>query len=74
MKTLQRYCSVLALCSTVVLATGCGLLRDPRDAPWDPRHPNDLLTQLHFEGKDNPTQCGMRLRPDERTARHTTRC
>jgi hypothetical protein len=71
MNTFQRCCSVLVLVS----CTACtGLLRDPRDAPWDPRHPNELLTQLHFEGKDNPTQCGMRLRPEQRTARHTTRC
>ena len=70
MRTLHVCLLVLAAAS----CTACSMLRDPRDAPWDPRHPNDLLTQLHFEGKDNPTQCGMRLRPDERTARHTTRC
>ena len=67
----------LKLCLLVLVAAStaaCTLLRDPRDAPWDPKHPNELLTQLHFQGKDNPTQCGMRLRPEERTPRHTTRC
>ncbi len=67
----------LKLCLPVLLAAStaaCSILRDPRDAPWDPRHPNDLLTQLHFQSQDNPTQCGGQLRPEERTPRHTTRC
>jgi hypothetical protein len=67
----------LRVCLLVLLAAStaaCTLLRDPRDAPWDPRHPNDLLTQLHFQSQDNPTKCGGQLRPEERTPRHTTRC
>ena len=70
MRMLKLCLLVLAAASTAA----CTLLRDPRDAPWDPRDPNQLLTQLHFQGRDNPTQCGAQLRPEERTARHTTRC
>jgi hypothetical protein len=48
MNTLLRCCTVLALASTVVLATGCAgwQPRDPRDAPWDPRPGQTLFDQM----------------------------
>ena len=57
MNTLQRYCSVLAVCSTVALATGCAGWepRDPRDAPWDPKPGVTLFDQMPNWNK----QCGV---------------
>jgi len=51
---------------------GCGILRDRRDAAWDPRH-GTLFDQIpNNEGAAN-RQCGGHLRDHERGSR-SPRC
>ncbi len=41
--------------------TGCAVIRDPRDAPWDPKHPSQMLDQIPaWEGSANRVCCGWR--------------
>ena len=59
MKTLQRICSVLVLCSTVLAATGCATW-DRRDTAYDPK-----INQGHslFDQMPNwQQQCGVTVR------------
>ena len=70
MQTLQRYCSVLLLASSVV---GCAT-HDRRDAPWDPRAPYTLLDVVpNWDGKA-VIQCGHHLRERDRRPGMTDRC
>ena len=63
----------LALLSLVLaLASGCGTIRDRRDAPWDPRPGQSLFDQIPNEdGGANRICCGH-LRVCER--HQTPRC
>lgn len=62
---------VLRLCLLVLLAAStaaCSLLRDPRDAPWDPRAGTGvtLLDQIpNWQGEAGRV-CGGHLSPSER--------
>lgn len=64
---------LLVLVVTAVL-TGCGLLRDRRDAPWDPRPgQGQLIDQIpNNEGAAN-SLCGGHLPESERGSR-SPRC
>jgi hypothetical protein len=72
MKTLQRYCSVLLLASTVA-AAGCAT-HDRRDAPWDPRAPYTLLDVVPNWEHKAVIQCGHHLREKDRRPGMTDRC
>ncbi len=54
---------------------GCGILRDRRDAPWDPRDSSRLFEQIpNNEGQANIT-CGGHLTPEEQVRlKRSPRC
>ena len=55
---------VLAVLVTVSLV-GCGAIRDRRDAPWDPKHPSQMLEQIpNWDGEAN-RRCGGHLTAEE---------
>ena len=57
------------LLAAVVAASlqGCTVLRDPRDAPWDPRHPSQMLHQLPNWDQEGLRRCGGTLYPEDPT-------
>jgi hypothetical protein len=60
MKTLQRYCTALALASIMLAAAGCAgyTPRDHRDAPWDPKPGQTLFDQM----PNWQQQCGVNVK------------
>jgi hypothetical protein len=56
----------LAIFLAVISLTGCAAVweevkRDPRDAPWDPKQPNEMFTQIPaWRGAANEVCCGWR--------------
>lgn len=69
---LTRAIVLASLLAVAVQSAGCGILRDRRDAPWDPRG-GALFDQIaNNEGAAN-TQCGGHLRDHERGSR-SPRC
>jgi hypothetical protein len=76
MASVLTWAAVLTRAVLLVLVllqlTGCSLLRDRRDAAWDPRG-GQLFDQIpNNEGAAN-TQCGGHLREHERGSR-SPRC
>ena len=72
MKTLQRCCSVLLACSTL-LAAGCAT-RDPRDAAWDPQPGQMIFEQLPAWRGAALKVCGGHLPEHQRRPGQTGRC
>ena len=60
MRTLLRYCTLLALASLVLITAGCAgwQPRDPRDAPWDPKPGSTLFDQM----PNWQYQCGVNVK------------
>ena len=55
---------LLAVLAAVSLV-GCGAIRDRRDAPWDPKHPSQMLEQIpNWDGEAN-RRCGGHLTAEE---------
>ena len=76
MASVLTWAAVLTRAVLLVLVllqlTGCGILRDRRDAAWDPRG-GQLFDQIpNNEGAAN-SQCGGHLRDHERGSR-SPRC
>lgn len=65
---------VLLLVLVTASTTGCGLLLDRRDAPWDPRGGAGIgMNQIpNWDGEANRV-CGGHLPPEERGGR-SPRC
>jgi len=68
----MKYAIIWAAASVL---TGCGLLQDPRDAPWDPPAGRALFEQIpNWDGAAERV-CGGHLHPDEaRRQGKTQRC
>lgn len=64
---------LVVLLAVVTQLAACSLLRDRRDAPWDPRHPSGMIEQIpNWDGEANNV-CGGHLPPEERRGR-SPRC
>jgi len=59
----------LLIVSVAASLTACGTLRDPRDAPWDPKPGRHLFEQLPNWDDAARRRCGSHLPEDERTRR-----
>lgn len=62
-----RVCVLIALVLVAVNTAGCTVLStDPRNAPWDPRHPNQMFDQIPaWQGGALRQCCGWRTDCDE---------
>ncbi len=56
--------SALLLVASLLLAQGCAI-RDPRDAPWDPKPAQRLFDQLPAWDGAALRECGGHLRPEQ---------
>lgn len=68
--------TVLRLLLTLLVianTTACSLLRDRRDAPWDPKHPSMMIEQIPNWDGEAGRVCGGHLPPEERRGR-SPRC
>ena len=68
----MRVLVLASLLAVAVQLSGCGILRDRRDAAWDPRQ-GTLFDQIpNNEGSAN-SRCGGHLREEDRGSR-SPRC
>jgi hypothetical protein len=68
----MRVLVLASLLAVAVQLSGCGILRDRRDAAWDPRQ-GTLFDQIaNNEGSAN-SRCGGHLREEDRGGR-SPRC
>ncbi len=69
----MRVLVLASLLAVAVQLSGCGILRDRRDAAWDPRDSSRLFDQIaNNEGSAN-SRCGGHLREEDRGSR-SPRC
>jgi hypothetical protein len=64
------------LSAVLVLASlqGCAVIRDSRDAAWDPPQGRSLFEQLPNWDRAAQKLCGAHLRESERSVGMTDRC
>lgn len=69
MTTVKLLVTSLLVCA----ASGCGLLRDPRNTPWDPPHGRTLTEQIPNWDGEALRVCGGHL-PDTERGDRSPRC